>query len=101
MPRLIEFYERHADQRDRFEILAFHDGSAKTLDEVDQKTKDVREKLWKKPLPFPVLLDASGQTTKRWGVHMFPTTVLIDPDGKLVRGGSEKLLEQKLAEAKK
>lgn len=58
----------------------------------------MREKLWKKPLPFPVLLDATGATTKRWGVHMFPTTVLIDPDGKLVRGGGEKLLEQKLSE---
>lgn len=101
MPRLIDFYERHSAERDRFEILAFHDGTAKTFEDLDKKTKEVQEKVWKKPLPFPVLLDASGGTTKRWGVHAFPTTVLIDPDGKLVRGGGERMLEQKLKEAKK
>ena len=97
----MEFYEKHAAERDRFEILAFHDGSAKSLAEVDAKTKDVREKLWQKPLPFPILLDATGASTRRWGVHMFPTTVLVDPEGRLVRGGSEKMLEQKLAETKR
>ena len=97
----MNFYERHRDERDRFEILAFHDGTAKTFEELDSKTKDVQEKVWKKPLPFPVILDASGETTKRWGVHAFPTTVLIDPEGRLVRGGSEKMLEQRLEEARK
>ena len=97
----MDFYDRHKDERERFEIIAFHDGSAKTLEEVDRKTADVQEKLWKRPLPFPVLLDATGETTKRWGVHAFPTTVLIDPEGRLVRGGGEKLLEQKLLAAKK
>lgn len=95
------FYDRHQGERDRFEILAFHDGTAKTFEELDRKTKVVQEKVWKQPLPFPVLLDASGGTTKRWGVHAFPTTVLIDPEGRLVRGGSEKMLEQKLAEPRK
>ena len=97
----MEFYDQHQGERDRFEIIAFHDGTAKSLEDIDAKTKDVQEKLWKRPLPFPVLLDASGETTKRWGVHAFPTTVLIDPEGRLVRGGSERMLEQKLAEARR
>lgn len=97
----MEFYDRHQDQRDRFEIIAFHDGTAKSIEDIDKKTKEVQDKVWKRPLPFPVILDATGETTKRWGVHVFPTTVLIDPDGKLVRGGSERLLEQKLEEVRK
>ena len=97
----MSFYEKHQDERDRFEILALHDGSAKTFEELDRKTRNVQEKVWKKPLPFPVILDASGETTKRWGVHAFPTTVLIDPEGRLVRGGGEKMLEKKLEEARK
>ena len=33
-------------------------------------------------LAFPVLLDPKGDLAKRWGVTVFPTTVLIGPDGQ-------------------
>lgn len=33
-------------------------------------------------LTFPVLLDPKGELAKRWGVTVFPTTVLIGPDGQ-------------------
>ena len=59
MPKLIKFYETHADLREHFEILAFHDSSAKTIAEIDQKLRDgdVIEKVWDgKNLPFPVLV---------------------------------------------
>ena len=57
------------------------------------------EKAWGgKSLPFPVLLDETRSTIDGWGIRAFPTIVLIDPEGKLVRGGSEKMLEEKLAE---
>jgi hypothetical protein len=102
LPALIKFYEEHAAQRDDFEILAFHDGTVKSFAELDPKLEPLIKDLWQgKPLPFPILLDASGQTIKDWGVHAFPTTVLIDPDGHLVEGGSEELLKNKLAEMKK
>ena len=93
----MEFYEKHKADRDRFEVLAFHDAKAKNFEELDEKLKPIIEKHWKgKSLPFPILLDASGETVKNFGIQAFPTVILIDPEGHLVRGGSEALLEEKL-----
>ena len=33
-------------------------------------------------LNLPVLLDPQGETAKQWGVNVFPTTLLIDPQGR-------------------
>jgi thiol-disulfide isomerase/thioredoxin len=33
-------------------------------------------------LSLPVLLDPQGQTAKAWGVKVFPTTVLVDRQGR-------------------
>ena len=97
----MEFYEKHKADRDRFEVLAFHDAKAKSFEELDEKLKPVIEKAWKgKSLPFPILLDASGATVKNYGIQAFPTLILIDPDGHVVRGGSEAMLEEKLKEPK-
>lgn len=41
-------------------------------------------------LDLPVLLDPHGDIARQWGVHVFPTTVLIDAAGRpsaVVRGG--------------
>ena len=98
MPALIEYYARH--RSDQFEVIAFHDASAKDFTGLDQKLADkkIREEYWGgKDLPFPVLLDATGETIQQYGVHAFPTTILIDPEGRLVDQGSEKLLEQAMA----
>ncbi len=99
MPALIEFYNAH--KSDRFEILAFHDDSVKTLAELDDKLaeKKIPEKRWGgQPLPFPILLDATGKTLKQYGVHAFPTTIVVDPDGNLVGEmgleGFQKLLQE-------
>ncbi len=95
----MKFYEEHAAQRDRFEILAFHDDRAKSLNDLDQKLEKTIKDVWGgKTLPFPILLDATGQTIKDWGIFSFPTVVLIDPQGRIVKGGSEELLAEKLAE---
>ena len=100
MPRLAEFYEKQ--KSDRFEIPAFHDASVKDFAELDEHLADVKEKRWKgHDLPFPILLDASGATMKQYGIHAFPTTILIDPEGRLVGEGTEsdlaKALEQEPA----
>jgi hypothetical protein len=43
-------------------------------------------------------VDSTGQTIKDYGVHAFPTTLLIDPEGKLVGEAREEQLEAKLPE---
>ena len=49
---------------------------------------------------FPILLDAQkgthGATIEAFGIHGFPTTILIDPQGKLVGEVSPHILEEKL-----
>ena len=85
---MIKFYEKHANLKDKFEIIAFHDGSVKTFEELDEKLeeKGTIEKRWDgKQLPFPVLLDSTAETVKKtYGISAFPTTVLINPEGELV-----------------
>ena len=90
LPRLTRLYKRHADKRDRFEILAFHDTTVESLEELDEATNDMQERLWNnEPLPYPVLLDKTGKTIRRYGIQGYPTLVLIDPEGRLVPGGNE------------
>ena len=90
MPRLIDFYEDHQRHRDRFEILAFHDGSVKDFAELDSKLPLIIRGMWLgRKLPFPVLLDSTWTTLKKFGVTGFPTMLLIDPEGKLVGRASE------------
>jgi hypothetical protein len=94
---LIDFYEEHKDHRDKFEIIAFHDSTAKDFGELDKHLPGLREKLWRgRDLPFPILLDSTGKTVKAYDIHAFPTTLLIDPDGKLVGHTNEEDLEKRL-----
>lgn len=94
---MIDLYESHKKDRDKFEILAFHDGTVKEFEDLDKKLASPRKKFWNdRELPFPILLDATGQTIKDWGIHAFPTTLLIDPEGKLVGKAGEEELEKKL-----
>ena len=103
LAHLIDFYEDHAEHRDKFEILALHDGTVKDFAEMDVKTASTKKSLWKgRDLPFPILLDADnedrGATVKAYGIRSFPTTLLIDPDGKLVGEVSLEDLARKLPE---
>jgi hypothetical protein len=94
---LIDLYEAHKKDREKFEIIAFHDGTMKDFADLDKKMESPKQKYWNgRDLPFPILLDATGQTIKDWGVHGFPTTLLIDPEGKLVGEASEDALAEKL-----
>ena len=98
---LIDLYEDHAGERDKFEVLAFHDGTVKDFSEMDAKTEQTKKTLWHgRSLPFPILLDAqkgtNGATIEAFGIRSFPTTILIDPDGKLVGEISPQQLEKKL-----
>ncbi len=44
-----------------------------------------------KELPFPILLDATGESLRRFSIKALGTHVLIDPDGKVAKGGMKTL----------
>jgi hypothetical protein len=97
LPGLIDLYESHAADRDKFVILAFHDQSAKDLAELDKHLPKLRQQFWRgRDLPFPILLDGTGKTIKDYGISGFPTTLLIDPEGKLIGPADGDGLEEKL-----
>lgn len=98
----MELYEQRQGERDNFEIVAFHDPEAKSFRELDEKLRPIIRSNWKgKKLPFPILLDATGETLgTNYYIRGFPTMILFDPEGRLVRNGGEALLTAILDEAK-
>ena len=97
IPTAISFQKMYAEHADKFVILALHGSGAKTLAELDAKLPPIREKYWNgEELPFPVLLDGTEETAKRYGVDSWPTTLLIDPQGVLVGYGTFEELAKKL-----
>jgi peroxiredoxin len=98
LPKLTEFYEEHASQRDRFEILALCtdcDNGFQSLADLDRGLEPIVKEAWKgKTLPFPVLFDPSFETMKRYGVLGYGTLLLIDPNGNLVEGDDQTLAER-------
>jgi thiol-disulfide isomerase/thioredoxin len=98
LPSWIEFYDEHAADRDKFEVLAFHDPQAKDFEQLDEKLKPIIAKSWRgQPLPFPILLDTTSETIKNFGVRAFPTVLLVDPKGHLVKLPAEESAEEYLA----
>jgi thiol-disulfide isomerase/thioredoxin len=99
LPRLVELDHELSAQRDKFAILTVHHTSAKTLDELEPQLDQVTKSYWGgKPLPLPILLDATGKTIENYDVRAYPTEFLIDPAGRLVRlhEDLEEFLKQKL-----
>ncbi len=99
LPGLMAFYDDHRADRDRFEILAFCSDFGGGLDSVaalEKQLEPVRDHVWGgRSLPFPVLLDNTFQTYERLGLEGAGVSsfLLIDPAGKLVEGGLERLAE--------
>ncbi len=70
MPSLRELAAEQDDLD--FQIVAVSvDGARRT--EFNRRTGGV--------VPFPVLLDGGGQTSRRYDIHHVPTVVIVDPDG--------------------
>lgn len=87
VPALTKLRQEHADKLDKFETLTFHDSSATSPKELDQRLRErgVVEKHWNsKPLSLPILFDSTGATIKQFAVREFPTMLLIDPSGEVV-----------------
>lgn len=104
LPELTKFYEEHAEDRDRFEILAIcntEKEKAHTIEAFDYLVAPLVEEVWAgKQLQFPVLVDGEGKTSSVYGIQGWPTVLLIDPKGHLVKHGDVSTLVEKLKENK-
>ena len=94
----MEFYEEFEDRRDDFVILAFHDAKAEDMADLESKMAPLERDVWKKSLPFPILMDSTGETLKTFGIRSFPTIMAIDEKGLVVKRGGEWTLRQYLME---
>lgn len=107
MPRLFKFAEENKALADHFVILTFHQGrSEKSLAACQGQFDKLKKELWKiDKFPFPIVMDATGETLTKLKIRAFPTCVLIDPDGNLVSqnvgGGCDDLLLMELDKIKK
>lgn len=98
MPVLIELHEKFADKG--LAIIGVHvdiDGEVDTVAKYDERIVRIKKKLWKdKDLPFPVALTSGkriasgddepmrGGAAAQYGILSYPTTILIDREGKVV-----------------
>jgi hypothetical protein len=109
MPRLFEVHDRFPEEK--LAIVGVHVG-IEGGDEVDSAAKldavltETREDYWHgRDLPFPVALvnaeksrhagagtDARSAAAADYGVRYYPTTILIDPNGRVV-GDADHLID--------
>ena len=96
MPELISAYDRYKDKP--VAIVALHDQSIQSAALYDRRMKEVIRQAWNnRELPFAVALDSPepdvptgdsaigrGMTCKRYEIKGFPTTLVIDQEGKVV-----------------
>jgi thiol-disulfide isomerase/thioredoxin len=97
MPELMKLHDQFKDKG--LVVVAVHDDTAESIEDMDRKLVAVRKETWGgRDLPFLVALDgggatrirgtsitASGKTTARFGITQFPTTLLIGPDGTVLK----------------
>jgi RNA polymerase sigma factor (sigma-70 family) len=115
MPVLIALQERFGDKG--LAVVGVHvdaDGEVDTVAKLEEKLDGIRKKRWDgKDLPFPVAL-ASGKRTlgegddkrrggpvEQYGITSYPTTILIDKQGKVLGKFSARELTQATAEVQK
>ena len=90
LPKLIDFYNEHESQRKHFEVVSIciqKDGDVKSMDEVNRRLAPIIKYAWDgKDIPFPILLDPTFETWRRYGIPGLGVLLVIDPDGNLVEG---------------
>ena len=98
LPEWIDFYDAHAADRDKFEIVAFHDPQATDFDQLDQKLKPIIAKTSRRTAAaVSDLARYNAQAIKNFGVRAFPTVLLVNPEGQLVKLPSGEEPEEYLA----
>ncbi len=73
MPSLVKLYDAFKD--DNFVILAI---------DIQEKHEIVKAYVNQQKLPFPVLMDSTGQVAFKYGVRGHPAHFLINTKGELV-----------------
>jgi thiol-disulfide isomerase/thioredoxin len=95
IPKMIEFYEKNAKSRDRFEVIGVcidYTGEIDDMSKLDKALSGVETHVWKgKKIPFPIVLDNTFNTWERYGIPGLGTVVLVDPDGRIVEGDESTL----------
>lgn len=79
--------------RDKFEakglvVLAIHDASLKTLEEMNEKMGPVLRRVFEgDPPSIPMALDGPGEQNvfNSYGIYAVPAVILIDQQGRIVR----------------
>jgi peroxiredoxin len=74
MPGFEKLY--NAKKSEGFTILAIDEDSER--EKLDAYLKE-------KAVSFPVLIDTEGKIAKQFGLRAFPTTILVDRNGKILR----------------
>jgi thiol-disulfide isomerase/thioredoxin len=97
MPDLMEFHDKLGKYG--LTIIAVHDDSLGSIEELQEKLKDLSKKRWSgQSIPFAVTLDGGGETkidgtdrtargatTAAYGIQTWPTSILIDRNGNIVK----------------
>jgi thiol-disulfide isomerase/thioredoxin len=97
LPRMMEIYDDHEDEREKYAVLTVHSPDTKSFADLDEKVRPVVRDTWAgRMIPFPILLDADSKIQETFGVSHWPTTLLFDPAGKLVGEVQPDELEAKL-----
>ena len=68
------------------------DNDLKAISDLDKAMEPIVKHVWNgRTLQFPLLLDPTFTTMRRYGLRAYGTLLLIDPEGKLVKGDDNTL----------
>ena len=97
IPKLMEFYEKNAKSKSKFEIVGVcidYSGEIATVCELESRLAAIEARAWNgKTIPFPIVLDNSFKTWERYGIPGLGTIVLVDPEGRITEGDETTLQE--------
>ncbi|MEO8269937.1 MAG: redoxin domain-containing protein [Aureliella sp.] len=95
IPKMMEFYEKNAKSKSRFEVVGIcieATGEIDDMAKLDKALSAIVTNVWKgKKIPFPIVLDNTMKTWERYGIPGLGTVVLINPDGQIVEGDESTL----------
>lgn len=113
IPKLIDLHEKYHDKG--LVIVGIHDDSMDSIEKLETEINKLSKERWDgKKIPFAIALDGGenrntkgtkssgrGTNTIAYGIQKWPTLVLIDKQGKVVkeynRGGDTEIIEKLLS----